>query len=216
MGGWPWGGHQTRSLHHGPPASQLPAAGPWKLVEPSRVGAGWATRGRQSPIVLSTAHRFIQEPRVKCTAGSRVDSALNSFGIAGGATEAKGSLGWGGVTATWGRGLGHPWRRGQEAAAEPRLMTLIHTKRNHNYFQTPSQNQTSTGSLGRAERVCVRWGVRAGELVFYPLPDFHLLSAPIHSELTDSIAFSRGKEPAQCRGLFRSTLAHRALGNVQE
>lgn len=68
---------------------------PCKLVEPSRVGAGWAMPGRQSPIVLSTAHRFIQEPRVKCTAGSRVDSALNSFGIAGGATE-----------VTWGAGRG--------------------------------------------------------------------------------------------------------------
>lgn len=55
-----------------------------------------------------------------------------------------------------------------------------------------------------------------GELVFYPLPNSHLLSAPIRLELTDSIAFSRGKEPAQCRGLFSSTLAHRALGNVRE
>lgn len=55
-----------------------------------------------------------------------------------------------------------------------------------------------------------------GELVFYPLPNSHLLSAPIHSELTDSIAFSRGKEPTQYRGLFSSILAHRALGNVQE
>lgn len=56
--------------------------------------------------------------------------------------------------------------------------------------------------------MCIRWGVGVGELVFYPLPNSHLLSAPIHSELTDSIAFSRGKEPAQCRGLFSSTLAH--------
>lgn len=79
-------------------------AGPTAGVEPRRVGAGWATRGRQSPIVLSTAHRFIQEPRVKCTAGSRVDSALNSFGIAGGATEATGSGVRGGLTTTWRRG----------------------------------------------------------------------------------------------------------------
>lgn len=63
---------------------------PWQLVEPRRVGARWATRGRQSPIVLSTAHRFIQEPGVKCTAGSGVDSAFNSFGIAGGATGRRG------------------------------------------------------------------------------------------------------------------------------
>lgn len=34
-------------------------------------------------------------------------------------------------------------------------------------------------------------GVGVRELVFYPLPNSHLLSAPIHSELTDSIAFSR-------------------------
>lgn len=85
------------------------------------MGAGWATWGRQSPIVLSTAHRFIQEPRVKCTAGSRVDSAFNSFGIAGRATEATG------------RGLGHPWGRGH-VGAEPLLITLIHTKRNLIFF----------------------------------------------------------------------------------
>lgn len=77
----------------GDPRTRLPRGQdrvPWKPVEPSRVGAWWATRGRQSPIVLSTAHRFIQEPRVKRTAGSRVDSAFNSFGITGGATEATG------------------------------------------------------------------------------------------------------------------------------
>lgn len=59
-------------------------------------------------------------------------------------------------------------------------------------------------------------GMGGRELVFHPLPNSHLLSAPIHWELTDSIAFSRGKEPAQYRGLFSSTLAHRALGNVRE
>lgn len=41
-------------------------------------GAGVGHPGQTVPIVLSTAHRFIQEPRVKCTSGSRVDSALNS------------------------------------------------------------------------------------------------------------------------------------------
>lgn len=75
------------------------------------MGAGWVTRDRQSPIVLSTARPFIQEPRVKCTAGSRVDSALNSFGIAGGggATEAGRGVG----LVTWGRGLGRPWEGGR-------------------------------------------------------------------------------------------------------
>lgn len=73
---------------------------------PGGRGAGWATRGRPSPIVLSTAHRFIQEPRGKCTAGSRVDSALNSFGIAGGATEVTGGGGWGAAYSNLGVGGG--------------------------------------------------------------------------------------------------------------
>lgn len=66
------------------------------MVEPSRAGllGHW---GRQSPIMLSTAHRFIQKPGGQRTARSRVDSALNSFGIAGGATEA--ARGW--AMATW-------------------------------------------------------------------------------------------------------------------
>lgn len=56
--------------------------------------AGWGLLGhwgRQSPNMLSTAHRFIQKPEVKKKkkpySRSGVDSALNSFGIAGGATE---------------------------------------------------------------------------------------------------------------------------------
>lgn len=59
--------------------------------------------------MLSTAHGFIQKPGVKCTAGSRVDSALNSFGIAGGATEEGG--GW--EMATWGYEESHPRQKGR-------------------------------------------------------------------------------------------------------
>lgn len=104
------------------------------------MGAGWAIRGRQSPMVLSTAHRFIQEPRVKCTAGSRVDSALNSFGIAGGATE-----------VTWGAARGYCSSlgeavTGQQARVGPLLIMWIHIERNRNSFQNPSKNQTSIGS----------------------------------------------------------------------
>lgn len=99
-----------------PPASTQV---PWKAVEPCRVGAGWAIRGRQSPIVLSTAHRFIQEPRVKCTSGSRVDSALNSFGITGRATEATGSGVRGGVTTPWRRVLVHSGGWGRRLGQNP-------------------------------------------------------------------------------------------------
>lgn len=76
----------------GPPdgVALLPAAGPMEAGGAQQGGGRWATRGRQSPIVLSTAHRFIQEPRVKRTAESSVDSAVNSFGIAGGATAGTG------------------------------------------------------------------------------------------------------------------------------
>ena len=106
-------------------------------------GAGQATGGRQSPIVLSTAHRFIQEPRAKRTAGSRVDSALNSFKIAGGATEATG------------RGLQQPGGRGRaylgSGVGWGRLITLIPIKRNQRSFQNPSKIQTATRRLGRDE-----------------------------------------------------------------
>lgn len=184
---------------------------PWNRWSPARRGpvGHW---GRQSPIVLSAAHRLIQEPRVKCTAGSRCDSALTRSGSPAEPRRRRGAGRWGGG---WPR-LG--WARvGRDTA--PAAAVTVHTKRNHNSLPDPSANQTSTGSSVGAERAWVRSGWRprgAGERVSYPLPNSQSLSAPIGSELTGSIAFSRGKEPVQYRGLYSSTLAHRALGNVRE
>lgn len=68
---------------------------------------GWGLLGhwgRQSPIVLSTAHRFIHKPRVKRTAGSRVDSVLNSFGDRWWSHRGE-ARGW--------EEQGHPWQEGR-------------------------------------------------------------------------------------------------------
>lgn len=74
-----------------------------------------------------------------------MDSALNSFGIAGGATEA--ARGW--AMATWESEEASLAER--QAWTQPQWQIWTHTKRNHNSLQNPSKNQTSIGNLGRGE-----------------------------------------------------------------
>lgn len=122
----------------------------------------------------------------------------------------------GGGHSDLGEGVRPSRGRGADWGSTPADNVDTYKKKITILFKTPRKTTQALGVSGGTSECVLGEGVGRGELVFYPLPNSHLLSAPIHLELTDSIAFSRGKEPAQCRGLFSSTLAHRALGNIRE
>lgn len=81
------------------------------MAQPSRVGAaGSPGQTVSNHAEHSTSfHSETQSQTYSLTAGARVDSALNSFGIAGGATTA--ARGW--EMATWEKEGGHAWQKGR-------------------------------------------------------------------------------------------------------
>lgn len=192
------GGHQTKPPQHGLSACQVA----WEeVLEPcSRSherwdSAGWGLLGhwgRQSPNMLSTAHGFIQKPSIKRTAGSRVDS--------GSLTE--------------------PQRRQDRSRHNPsgkygHILEMVIL------CEIPLKTKQALGSDGEMSEPGpeVEVGVEGveprGSSFSTPAKTSFTVSfnpASTHSELTGSIAFSRGKEPAQYRGPFQLHISAQGTG----
>lgn len=137
-GGWPWGGHLARSPQPGPQAPPTPTPHPLPPITPIassrsheswRSPAGWRGGARGQTVSTGAEHStsLHSGTRVTCTAGPRVDSALNSFGIAGRSHPGdRGGGGGEGRAAT-------PWR-GRGGRGRTLRMMLKCTERNRNCF----------------------------------------------------------------------------------